>query len=122
MALPPHLELLKRMEEISEAGYAGGWIGNLEYGLWNLVEAGTPATCGLAEIDRATVERLRALRTTGSHEQLSPSGERQFGCDVRRFPRTVTGAGASGARASRSQLPSATSLALTGQQIQVSPD
>jgi hypothetical protein len=51
--LPPHLELLHLMEEISEAGYHAAWLSKLEYELWRIVEDGAPTHFGYKEVDEA---------------------------------------------------------------------
>ena len=49
------------MKEISESGYSAGWLTNLEYELWGVVEKGSPTDLGRKEIDAALINRLRSL-------------------------------------------------------------
>ncbi len=52
--------LVQLMSDISEEGYAAGWLVDLEYRLWAIVRGG-PADFGMADMTHEKVEALRRL-------------------------------------------------------------
>jgi hypothetical protein len=54
--------LAQLMSEISEEAYFAGWMGGLEYALWDAVQNG-PRRYGQITIDAEMIEALRHLST-----------------------------------------------------------
>ncbi len=52
--------LMDYMSDLSEEGYYAGWMGNLEYDLWQAVIEG-PRKYGHAIIEKETIEKLKDL-------------------------------------------------------------
>jgi hypothetical protein len=57
---PAATGLLTLMEDISEAHYCAGWMSDLEYSLWRIVQGGDPLY-GMFPISEERVEALRWL-------------------------------------------------------------
>ena len=57
---PGQQALAKFMSNISERCYGAGWMGNLEYVLWNAVQNG-PCVFGHDTISQTDIEQLKQL-------------------------------------------------------------
>lgn len=60
---PKALELADFMEMISEECYCAGWVGDLEFTLWGIVQRGEPGEFGRGEITPNDITTLKRLST-----------------------------------------------------------
>ncbi|MCD6062541.1 MAG: hypothetical protein K0R82_452 [Flavipsychrobacter sp.] len=98
---PGEQELAKLMSSISDRCYSSGWMGNLEYVLWNAVQNG-PCTFGNDVISQGDVDRLKQLSAACNRwiyyddeteeTAIEPAKwEKKFKADVTEDPELLSG-------------------------------